>query len=326
MTATIAPNEWLAFVEREYLDAFIRDGGSSIKFAVALDDAARSAVSDGIARTAESAGYVVARVSSEDTKIHLIDQLFFRVTEQIQWQKLTQRVVYRLGRLISLVPAPERSDDGEFIERFAGANQTEPDWIRLKIDPIVRDKVFKNRKLARDFRVAASHLCLAELAGGAHGAKTTVDITDWLTGRNKAVANVRQYQIFTRIHRTNARHLFASLLRWVRLADMSGVVIIVDMTRVTVPVNPRDGTVFYTKAAMFDAYEVLRQFIDATDELKGLLLVLLPGSEFLDLESTGRGLGAYDALKFRVFDEIRDQRLVNPMSALVRITGTGGRA
>lgn len=326
MTATITANEWLEFVEREYLDAFIRDGGSSIKFAVALDDEARSAVSEGIARMAESAGYVVARISSEETKIHLIDQLFFRVTEQIQWRELTQRVVNRLARLDGYIPAPETSDNGEFIARFAGANRMELNGIRQAIRPVVMNGVSTNRKLARDFRVAASHLCLAELAGGAHGANTAADITDWLTGRNKAVANVRQYQIFTRIHRTNARHLFASLLRWVRLAEMSGVVIIVDMARVTVTANPRDGTVFYTKAAMFDAYEVLRQFIDATDELKGLLLVLLPSSEFLDLESTGRGLGAYDALKFRVFDEIRDQRLVNPMSALVRIAGTGGGA
>jgi hypothetical protein len=77
---------------------------------------------------------------------------------------------------------------------------------------------------------------------------------------------------------------------------------------------------------MFDAYEVLRQFIDATDELKGLLMILTPTIEFLDLDSGGRGLGAYEALKFRVFDEVRDQRLVNPMTSLVRIAMAGVQA
>ena len=69
MTATIAAAEWLEFLKAEYLNAFIRDGGSSIKFAVALDDTAKVAVIDGIARLAETAGYMVARVSAEDTKI-----------------------------------------------------------------------------------------------------------------------------------------------------------------------------------------------------------------------------------------------------------------
>jgi hypothetical protein len=326
MTATIAAAEWLEFVKGEYLDAFIRDGGSSIKFAVALDDSAKAAVTEGIARSAETAGYIVARVSAEDTKIHMMDHLFFRVAEQMPWQDLTQRAVNRLVAEHGYAQALTTGATGEFVERLATANQMQPDGIRLAIRPKIMQGVFKNRKLARDFRVAASQLCLAELAGGADGEITTVAITDWLTGRNKAVAAVRPYQIFTRIHRTNARHLFASLLRWVRFAGSAGVVILIDMARVALPSNPRDGSVFYTKAAMFDAYEVLRQFIDATDEMKGLLMVLTPAVEFLDPEPTGRGLAAYDALKFRVFDEVRDQRLVNPMTALVRIAASGGGA
>ena len=37
----------------------------------------------------------------------------------------------------------------------------------------------------------------------------------------------------------------------------------------------------------------------------------------------GRGMGAYPALKFRVYDEIHDQRLVNPMGSLARIASGG---
>lgn len=97
-----------------------------------------------------------------------------------------------------------------------------------------------------------------------------------------------------------------------------------DIARVAATENRRNGTVYYSKAAMFDAYEVLRQFIDATDEMKGLLMLLVPDVEFLDQDSMGRGLGAYEALKFRVFDEVRDQRLVNPMASLVRIAAGRG--
>ena len=100
----------------------------------------------------------------------------------------------------------------------------------------------------------------------------------------------------------------------------AGVVLLLDLSRLTLPRNPQDGQLFYTKSAMFDAYEVLRQFIDATDRTTACLMIVLPHPDFLDLESSSRGIGAYDALKLRVYDEIRDERLVNPMGALVRLS------
>ena len=44
---------------------------------------------------------------------------------------------------------------------------------------------------------------------------------------------------------------------------------------------------------------------------------MVPDTAFL--EDDNRGIGAYEALKFRVFDEVRDKNLVNPMAALVRL-------
>jgi hypothetical protein len=71
---------------------------------------------------------------------------------------------------------------------------------------------------------------------------------------------------------------------------------------------------------MLDAYEVMRQFVDATDRMVGFFMAVTPAEEFLDRDSRGRGLGAYQALMNRVYDEIHDQRLVNPMGALVRVS------
>jgi len=142
-------------------------------------------------------------------------------------------------------------------------------------------------------------------------------LIDWLTGRNKAVSAVKPYQIFSRINRATARHLFESLLHWLRTAGYAGTTVLLDIARVSVPKNPKDGKLWYTKPAMLDAYEVLRQFIDSTDRLTGCLMVLLPDRAFLDDDA--RGLGAYEALKFRVYDEIRDRSVVNPLASLVRL-------
>jgi hypothetical protein len=75
----------------------------------------------------------------------------------------------------------------------------------------------------------------------------------------------------------------------------------------------------YTKSALLDTYEVLREFIDATDDLEHLLMVVTAPATFLDLETSGRGIGRYQALRARVYDEVRDRTLANPMSALIRV-------
>ena len=46
-----------------------------------------------------------------------------------------------------------------------------------------------------------------------------------------------------------------------------------------------------------------------------------PDVDFLSEAPGDRGFGSYEALKFRVVDEVRDRQLVNPMSSLIRLVG-----
>ena len=62
---------------------------------------------------------------------------------------------------------------------------------------------------------------------------------------------------------------------------------------------------------------MLRQLVDATDSLRGVLVaVALPPQLVSD---DARGLPAYSALQLRVVDEVRDRRRANPFAALVRL-------
>ncbi len=330
MTATLDVAHWLTFIQQEYLDSFIRDGGSSVKFVVPLDEALRPGIENGIAERSREAGYIVATVSSATTRVHMMDQVFFRVAEQVPWRRLSEDVLVKLA-LDAGYQAPTAGSEGAMVARLAAANNLDPAMVHMEARTWIgnqilleHDAVLRRQSLAKDFRVAVTQLCLAELLGGPDGETSIEVITDWLTGRNTAVSAVKPYQIFTRITRSNARHLLESLLLWVRYAGYAGVVIVLDIARVTIAQNPHDDLLFYSKAAMFDTYEVLRQCIDATDRMKGCLLAVVPAPEFLDVEPYGRGMGAYDALKFRVYDEVRDQRLVNPLGALVRISAQGG--
>jgi len=314
--------DWVDFIGREYLQDFVRDGGATIKFAVSMDEAAHCLVADDLSRRAAELGYVVASVNAADTKVHMIDRIFFRIAEQVPWQRLCEDVVLRMARDEGYaVPA---DGTGSILERLATANRTDRDFLKNLFREQIGKRVFGQRTLSRDFRVAMTRLCLAQLTGGEEGETAVGVITDWLTGRNTSIGAVKPYQIFSRIHRTNARHFLESLLRWIRYSGRTGTLLLLDISRVTIARNPRDDRLYYTKAAVLDAYEVLRGVIDGTDRLDSCLIVVQADVAFLDEDTYGRGIGAYEALKFRVFDEIRDREIVNPMASLVRLTTTNG--
>ena len=317
MPFSIGPRRWLDFLQREYLDTFVLDGGAAVKFAVPLDDEARAYLGDELGRCAEERGYLVVRVSSANTRVHMIEQVFFRIAEQVPWQHLSHRVITKLAAAEGY--APSSDGEGPLFRRIAEENRVEPDYLLMELRRKLATEVLQQSGLAKDFRMAMTQLCRAELTGGPEGVTTTQVLTDWLTGRNRAVAAVKPYQIFSRIQRTNARYLLESLLHWVRFSGFAGMVMLCDIGRLSLARNPRDERLYYSKAAVLDTYEVLRQFIDSTDRLQGCLVVVVPDPDFLDEDGFGRGIGAYEALKFRVFDEVRDERLVNPMASLVRL-------
>ena len=318
MMLTIRPEEWLGYMRSEYLASFIREGGASIKFCVPLDDAERGALEDGLRQEARAHGYLFAAVNAAETRVHLTDQIFYRLAAQIDWRSLAHNVLADLCRQNNFTPPDSSAQD--FCHAVAARNPIDPDAALMLLRKSLSEHVLHRADLAKDFRVAMFALCHAQLTAAPYGAETVRALSEWLTGRNRNVSAVKDYGIFNRITRNNARHFIESLFRWVRIAGYPGTVILMDIARLAVPRNPRDDLNYYTAAALLDAYEVLREFIDATDRLSGCLLVVVPDATFLDEDPWGRGIGRYQALKFRIFDEVHDQRRVNPMGSLARLS------
>jgi hypothetical protein len=131
---------------------------------------------------------------------------------------------------------------------------------------------------------------------------------------------LKSSSIYRRIARHNARQMLYSLPHWLAVNGRSGLLVVLDASRLGVARRPaldeRSG-IYYTRLALLDAYEVLRQLVDSTDELSRCCVVVVAAPELLTDES--RGLDAYSALKLRIFDEVRDRRRDNPYSSLVRI-------
>ena len=320
MTNVLALQEWLDVVRDEYLDGFISDGGSSLKFAVPMREEQSSLLKERFTAVARELGYLVVNVDSGETRVHMLQDVFFRIAEQVDWRGLARRVVIRLARETGYrTETAELQLDIPVLEAISEASAVDESLIRLELRNPLAQSIYQNGGMSRDFRVAMTQLCLTEM-GGAGQNQEAVPLIEWLTGVNRRVSSVRRYSIYNSIARTNARHFLESLFYWVRFVGYSGTGVILDTSRVTLRRNPRDGLRFYARSAVMDHYELLRELIDGTDRLDGMLMVVLPGEEFLDDDSRGKGFSIYQALRSRIADEVRSRTQANPMATLVRLS------
>ena len=324
MTSALQIQDWLEIIKGEYLCGFVKDGGSAVKFVVPSREDLGKLLGIRLTRMASDLGYIAVNVDAGETRVHMPQEIFFRIAERIDWRILARRVVLKLCEDL-----PYRTDgidpagDTSILEAISVANDVEESQVALDLRRRLPSAVTRNQSMSRDFRLAMTHLCLTEMGGDGQNLEA-MPLLEWLTGRSRRVSNVRAYSIYNSIVRTNARHFLESLLYWVRFAGYSGTMILLDDTRVTLRRNPRDGMRFYSRSAVMDHYELLRELIDSTDRLPGLFMVVLATEDFLDPDERGKGFTIYRALLGRIAEEVRDRNRSNPMAALVRLTESTG--
>ena len=320
MTGNLALQDWLHFIRNEYLDGFIDDGGSALKFAVPVKEDLAPLLKDHFARDARDLGYLLVEVDAGVTRVHMLQEIFFRIAEQIDWRLLARLVVLKLCEDLPYdTRGVDPSGDSPILEEISAANDVPESQVALDLRRRLPAAVTQNRGMSRDFRLAMTQLCITEMGGTAQNHEA-VPLLEWLTGVNRRVSSVRHYLIYNGILRTNARHFLESLLYWVRFVGYSGTAVILDTRRVTLRRNPGDSLRFYSRSAVMDHYELLRELIDGADRLDGLMMVVLASEDFLDDDIRGKGFSIYQALRSRIADEVRSRTQANPLATLVRLS------
>ena len=315
--------DWLKFVDREYLSTFIKDGGASVKFAVVADESKPRLYSE-VKALGANLGYALVDLDAAriEMRAYMPQDVFFGIASQLDWRLMARRMVLSMAAENGYrADGLDSAKSGSLIDAIANANGLDPAFVRTTLNPVMQDRVFRDANMARDFRVAMTHLCLLSQAGDSQEGGPDQPLIDWLTGANTRIGNVRPFNIRARIDRSTARYFIQSALYWARLAGYSGTVILLDNSRVMQARRPRppDGKRYYTKAMTVDHYELLREFIDEVDTLSSALLIVVTDYEFLDDQSS-RGWGIYQALQYRLIDDVRDKNLVNPAASLVRLS------
>lgn len=310
--------EWLNVVRNDYLRDFIRHGGAAVKFAVPADAAERQRLVDGLRLAAQDDDFAFAFVDAATTKIHMIDHLFHEVARQVDWDGLAHAFVSRLVAENKYeIPKDPASLN---LDRIAALNGREPAFLRNEIHGWLENAIYRDNNMSLEFRIAMIQLCKAQLDARSGSSSLYDPIKEWLRGELRLIGVLKKAVIFQKVARHNARHMLHSLAHWLKLAGRSGLVLTLDIARYThaKKSGEPDDTLYHTAAAAMDAYEVLRQFIDGTDEVENCLIAVVAASEFL--HEGPRALARYQALNLRLSDDVRDRKRQNPYASLIRLS------
>jgi len=313
----LSSSAYADFLATEYLAGYVRAGGAAVRFVVAGDDEVAARWHHDLERVAADAGYLHVSIDAAETRVQGIDHIYAAVAREVDWTFFVRRTVQQAW---TDVDRPPSSLDELTVAAVAEHNDDDAREAARSIRRQLEAVLLRDSSLARDFRLAVLRLCQAELGsgevtGGEHDA-----VLAWLRREPVAMRALRSASLYGRVGRHNARALLVSLAAWMLGTAGSGLLIDLDLARLGVarrpPVEARSG-VYYSKAAVLDAYEVLRQLVDATDQLRGVLVAVTLPPELVSDEA--RGLPAYSALQLRVVDEVRDRRRANPFASLVRL-------
>jgi hypothetical protein len=312
----LGPRSYADFVAKEYLGDYLRAGGSAVRFVVAGDPGVAAAWHNALAGAADAEGYLHVGVDAVRTKVHLIDAVYAALAVAVDWSDLAHRQVRALWRELGMPAGDEVT-----VSAVATSHEVSVPEAARSMRRALETEILSDRALAREFRVAVLRLCQAALGTGDVLPAERDALIDWLRGERVPMRLLRSVGLPGPVGRHNARALLMSLAAWRSRVAGTGIVLDLDLSRLMVarrpPLEDRVG-LYYSKAAVLDAYEVLRQLVDATDTLRSsYVAVCLPPEAITD---EGRGLPAYSALHLRVVDEVRDRRRANPFAALVRLS------
>jgi len=307
--------DYAAFLAEHYLADYLPAGGAAVKLAVAGSPETAGRLERALGAAADAAGCLFVSVPAAEVKVHQVEQLLFAVSRQVDWDALAASVV-RTAYDEAAFPASGRLS----VADVAREHEVDARELYRSVRRQLEQTLLGNHALAPELRRAMLRLAQVQLGGRDVDRTEHEAVLGWLRGDKIALSALRPALIYARIGRHNARSLLTSLACLLLTAGHRGLVLHLDCTRLAEsrrpPVEQRTG-IYYSKAAVLDAFEVLRQLIDATDELPGVLAVAVVPPELVTDES--RGLPAYTALQLRVADEVRDRRRANPFAALVRL-------
>ena len=309
----IPADVWLEVIGREYLDDLIPRGGGAVRFAVAEGGVLEHAAGR-LRDHAATAGLEFIRLDVATTRLHMLHNVVFAITQALPWDRLLRT---RLKALVTGAGYRWPDIEGDpLLPALAELNGVAAHLLRRDLTQALSRDIWQDSQLTLDFRYAMIALLDARLTSDE---ATAAAVTAWLHGTLRNIGQLKSTQVGRRIGRQNARGVLMSLCHWVRQCGGAGIVLVLDIRQLHRERRVITEGLVYSPAAVMDCYEVLRQVIDDAEHFPGLFLIALADDAFLS-DDPRRSLSQYTALQMRVWDDVRPQGGDNPLAPLVRLS------
>lgn len=293
------------FWKEKYLQEYIRNGGSKIKFITGRSGSGKTHFLRLMTSIAREENYKTVQFSAKNVWMHDFKELYVEIFRQCDIMKCLEAIsihlIQEMGFDSSSIPAGMK-----FID-YLSQNGMGDAITKREIRSQLRQFFLDNPMLDNNFALSCSMLTGSILGYPILEEQNQELLLSWLEGdRSVKLAQLRAMDFYpARITKYNARHMLRSLAEVVRMGGYAGLFIAVDDMEILISRTSLEP-VHYTKVKREDTYESIRQLIDDIDSMKNIMFLYAFDRELIDNENAG--LKSYQALWMRIQNEIVGER------------------
>ena len=293
------------FLSKHYLESYIPEGGSKIKFLTGRSGAGKTHMLQLLTDSARTNQFLAVNLSANEVWLHDFRELYLSILKQCDLEEVLLHCAEEIIREMGYDPA-EISHGKTLIDHLAERNEADP-LSKNIIRTSLRQRFTQNPVMDNCFAA-----CCALLVGDLLGypvldSSSRELILSFLHGdRTVKASQLRAIGISpSKVTKYNARHLLRSLSALIRMSGYAGLFVAVDDMECLLN-RSSQSLIHYTKAKREDAYESIRQLIDDIEDMQYLFFLLSFDRELMDNENSG--LKSYQALWMRIQNEVVSRR------------------
>lgn len=293
------------FWQEKYLQEYIKNGGSKIKFITGRKGSGKSHFLRLMTGIAQRENYKTVQFSAKNIWMHDFREIYMEIFRQCDimecLEKISLSLIQKMGFDYHEIPEGMR-----FIDYLSETDQADA-LTKREIRTQLKHIFLENPMLDNNFALACSMLTGSILGYPVLETQNKNLLLAWLNGdRTIKLSQLRALDFYpSRITKYNARHMLRSLTEVIHLGGYSGLFIAIDDLEILVSRSSLEP-VHYTKMKREDTYESIRQLIDDIDSMKNIMFLYGFDRELLDNENAG--LKSYQALWMRIQNEIVGER------------------
>ena len=293
------------FWKEKYLQEYIKNGGSKIKFVTGRKKSGKTYFLRMMSDLARQEHYKVVQFSAKEIWMHDFKEIYVEIFRQCKimdcLEGASHRLIHEMGFEYQDIPQGMKFMD--FLSQNGMGDVLTRREIRFQLRKIFLD----NPMLDNNFALACSMLTGSILGYPVLEEQNREMLLGWMEGdRSVKLSQLRALDFYpSRITKYNARHMLRSLAELVHMGGYSGLFIVIDDLQILISRSSLE-LLHYTKMKREDTYESIRQLIDDIDSMKNLMFVYAFDRELMDNENAG--LKSYQALWMRIQNEIVGER------------------